>query len=105
MAWYGNVRFKQWAIIEFLVTEKDLVTNIHKRLKSLYGVNAVDKSTISLWASRIAGFEKGQVKLTDAHRSDWPTTAVTQSCFNILIKAFKTTDPLQSESLKFSTCT
>jgi len=51
MAWRGNVHFKQWAIIEFLVTEKELVTNIHKRLKILYGVNTVDKSTICLWAS------------------------------------------------------
>jgi len=99
------VGFKQRAIIEFLVTEKELVTDIHKRLKSLYGVNAVDKSTISLWASRTAGFAKGQVELTDARRFDWPTTAVTQRCFNILIKSFKTTDPLQTESLKFSTCT
>jgi hypothetical protein len=70
MAWNGNVRFKQRAIIEFLVTEKELVTNIHKRLKSLYDLNAVDKSTISLWASRTAGFEKGQVELTDARRFD-----------------------------------
>jgi hypothetical protein len=58
MAWYGNVRFKQRAITEFLVTEKELVTHIRKRLKSLYGVNAVDKSTISLWVSRIAGFRE-----------------------------------------------
>jgi len=64
MAWYGNVGFKQRAIIEFLVTEKELVTNIHKRLKNLYGVNAVDRSTISLWDSRTAGFAKGQVELT-----------------------------------------
>jgi hypothetical protein len=49
-------------------------------------------------------FEKGQVELTDGRRCDWPTTAVTQSCFSILIKSFKTTDPLQSESLNFSTC-
>jgi len=86
MAWYGIVGSKQRAIIEFLVIEKELVTNIHKRLKSLYGGSAVHKSTISLWVSRTAGFAKGQVELTDARRLDWPTTAVTQSCFNILIK-------------------
>jgi len=76
MAWYGNVRFKQQAIIEFFETEKELVTNSDKGLQSLYGVNAVDKSTISLWASRIAGFVKGQVELTDARCFDWPTTPV-----------------------------
>jgi hypothetical protein len=44
VVWY--VRFKQRAAIEFLVTEKELVTNIHKRLESSYVVNAVDKSSL-----------------------------------------------------------
>jgi acetolactate synthase regulatory subunit len=44
---YGDVRFKQWVITEFLVAGKVSVTNIHKQLKRVYGVNAVDKSPIS----------------------------------------------------------
>jgi len=62
-------------LLNFL-KEKELVTNSDKGLKSLYAINVVDKSTISLWASRIAGFVKGQVELTDARRFDWPTTPV-----------------------------
>jgi hypothetical protein len=34
-AWYGNVHFKQQAIIEFFETEKELVTNSDNGLKSL----------------------------------------------------------------------
>jgi hypothetical protein len=83
------VRFRQRAVIKFLETEKELVTNIHKRLKSLNGANAVDKSTISLWASRTASFAKDKVDLADARRSDGPTAAVTQSCFNVLIKSLE----------------
>ena len=45
MAWYGDVRFKHKAGIEFLGAENVSVTNIHKRLKNTCGVSAVDKST------------------------------------------------------------
>jgi hypothetical protein len=30
VVWYGDVSFKQWAIIEFLVAEKESVMNIQK---------------------------------------------------------------------------
>jgi hypothetical protein len=77
MAWCGDVRLKQRTVIEFLVAEKKSVTNIHRRLKNVCGDNAVDKSTVSCWASRIAGSEKGQAELSDVPRSGRPTTAVT----------------------------
>jgi hypothetical protein len=51
MAWCDDVRLKQRTVIEFLVAEKKSVTNIHRRLKNVYGDNAVDKSTVSCWAS------------------------------------------------------
>jgi hypothetical protein len=34
MAWCGDVRLKQRAVIEFLVAEKESVTNIYRRLTS-----------------------------------------------------------------------
>ena len=34
--WYGDVRFKQRAVIEFLVVKKESVTNIPKRIKCAY---------------------------------------------------------------------
>jgi hypothetical protein len=73
----GVVCLKQQAVIEFLVVAKESVTNIHRQLKTVYGDSAVDKSTASHWASQIAGSEKGQVELSDAPHSGWPTTAVT----------------------------
>ena len=92
MAWYGKVHFIQRAVIAFLVVEKESVTNIHKRLTDLYVANAVDKSTVSRWTSRMAGFEKGQAVLSDARRCDRPTAVLTQGCFNVLINSFETTD-------------
>jgi hypothetical protein len=44
----GVVHFKQWAVTEFLVVEKQSIIRIHKRLKNIYGVNAVHKETASL---------------------------------------------------------
>jgi hypothetical protein len=67
MAWYGDVLFEQWAVTEFLVAEKESLTNIHRWLKTVYGVNAVNKGNVGHWASQIAGSEKGQAELNDAH--------------------------------------
>jgi hypothetical protein len=71
------VHLKQQAVIEFLVAEKESVTNIHRRLKYVYRDNAVDKSTVSHWTSQIAGSEKGQAELSDVPLSGWPTVSVT----------------------------
>jgi hypothetical protein len=51
----------------------------------MYLVNAVDGDTVSLWASQTAGAEKGQSELSDMCRSGRSETAVTQSCFNLLM--------------------
>jgi hypothetical protein len=48
IAYYGDVRFKQRAVTEFIVAEKASVTNIHKGLKMYRVLSAVDKSTLSL---------------------------------------------------------
>jgi hypothetical protein len=65
-------------------------------------VNAVDEGTVSRWASQIAGAEKGQEELSDTRRSGLSKTAVTQSCFNLLMNSFELTDVLQPEGLKLS---
>lgn len=57
---------------------KESVTNIHKGLKNIHSVNAVNKRTGNRCSSWIAGSEKGQAQLTNARRSAQPTTAVTQ---------------------------
>jgi hypothetical protein len=85
MAWCGDVRFKQRAVIEFLVAEKESVINIHRQLKNAYGDNAVDKSTVSCWASQIVGSGKGQASsvmcltLAGQHQQSF------QRCCNVLM--------------------
>jgi hypothetical protein len=64
MARYGGVGFTQRAVTECTAV-KESVGNIHSRLKNVYIVNAVDKSTVAL----VAGSEKGQAELSDARRS------------------------------------
>lgn len=48
VVWYGDVRIKQWVIIEFLVDEKESVTNFHNHLKNVFSVSTAYKSTVSL---------------------------------------------------------
>jgi hypothetical protein len=67
------------------VKGKELIAIIHKRLKNMCLVSAVDEDTVSLWASHIAGAEKGQAKLSDTRRSGRAETAVTQIGFNLLM--------------------
>jgi hypothetical protein len=50
MAWCGDVHLKQRVVTEFLVAEKELVTNIHRRLKMNTETMFVNKSTVSRWA-------------------------------------------------------
>jgi len=45
MAQYGNLCFKQQTVSQFPVAEKGSVTNVHKWLKYVHGVNAIVKIT------------------------------------------------------------
>jgi hypothetical protein len=64
MVRYGGVGFKQRAVTEYTAV-KESVRNIHSRLKNVFGINAVDKSTVAL----VAGSEKGKAQLSDERRS------------------------------------
>lgn len=71
-----DVRQKQRAVIEFLCCENETVGNIHKRLKKVYGNAAVDRSTVSRWASRLRD-DSGHGNIEDSPRSGRPRTAHT----------------------------
>jgi hypothetical protein len=45
--------YKQRAVIEFSVAEKENVGNIHKRLCAVNGSCAVDRSTVGRWVQRV----------------------------------------------------
>ena len=49
MAAAFDVRQKQHDVIGFLCCENATVANIHKRLKMVYGDDAVDLSTVNGW--------------------------------------------------------
>jgi hypothetical protein len=53
MASVSDTRYKQRAVIEFLVAEKEIVGNIHKHLCAVYGSCAVDKITAGRWVQSI----------------------------------------------------
>lgn len=57
--------FKQWAVREFLVAEKEAGTYIHGHFTNVHSINAVDERTVHPWASMTAGSEKGQADLSD----------------------------------------
>jgi hypothetical protein len=52
-AWYGDVRYKQRVATEFLVSTKQSVTNIHKRL-NIFALTVLLITPVSCWDSRIA---------------------------------------------------
>jgi len=72
MVWYGNVHFKQWAVGKFPVAEKELVTNVHKRLQNIFDISAADKSTVSSCVSRIAGSAKQLRQLMGKAGKNYP---------------------------------
>ncbi|KAJ4435786.1 hypothetical protein ANN_18405 [Periplaneta americana] len=53
------------------------IENIHRRLQHVYGDQAVDRSTISRWVSRVSTTQRGKARLSDLPRSGRPHTAVT----------------------------
>jgi hypothetical protein len=53
----SDVSSKQREVIEFILTENESITNIHRRSTNVYGDIAVDRSTVSRWAKRLASSE------------------------------------------------
>jgi len=75
MASVSDTRYKQRAVIEFLVAEQESVGNIHKWLCALYGSCAVDRSTVGRWVQRVKASGSGETELHDRLRSGRPATA------------------------------
>ena len=75
MAPVSDTCYKQRAVIEFLVAEKESVGNIHKRLCAVYGSCAVDRSTVGRWVRRVKASGRGETELRDRPRSGRPATA------------------------------
>ena len=69
MAAARETRTKQRAVIEFLYAEQETISNIHRRLKNVYGEETVDRSTVSRWVSRFSVAEQGKEGLSDLPRS------------------------------------
>jgi histone-lysine N-methyltransferase SETMAR len=73
----SHVLCKQRAVIEFLLTKNESITNIHRLLTNVYGDMAVDEITVSRWAEQLASSEQGQVIVYNLPRLGSPSTAVT----------------------------
>jgi len=76
----GDVHFKQRAGTEYLVAEKEPLSNMHTWLQNVYGVNAVENSSVSR-ASLVgsAGSGKVETKLGDGYPSCRPKAAVIEA--------------------------
>jgi hypothetical protein len=59
-----STRVKQRAVIKFLTAEKVIPTKIHRRLKAVYGDDAVDRSTVNRWVIKFRGCEPGKAIIT-----------------------------------------
>jgi hypothetical protein len=56
----SDTRYKQRALTEFLVAEKENVGNIHKRLCAVYVSCAVDRSAVGRWVQRVKASGSGE---------------------------------------------
>ena len=75
MASVSDTHYKQRAVIEFLVAEKESVGNIQKWLCAVYGSCAVNRSTTGRWVRRVKASGSGETELNDQLRSGRPVTA------------------------------
>jgi hypothetical protein len=56
---FSDIRFKQRAVIEFLIAEKVPPIEIHRRMQAVYGDQCVDVSTVRRWVRRFKDGELG----------------------------------------------
>jgi len=75
MAFVSDTHYKQQAVIEFLVAEKESVGNIHKQLCAVYGSCAVNRSTVGRWFQRVKASGGGDAELHDRPQFRCPATA------------------------------
>ncbi|CAI6357430.1 unnamed protein product [Macrosiphum euphorbiae] len=75
----SDVRFKQRAVIEFLVAENVKPFDIHRRLLAVYGNQTLDVSSVRRWALRVKGSEVGKAIIADQDRSGRPVTVTDEA--------------------------
>ena len=75
MASVSDTRYKQRAVIEFLVAEKESVENIHKRFCAVYGSCAVNRSIAGRCVQRVKASGSGETDLHDRPQSGCPAIA------------------------------
>jgi len=68
---FSDVRFKQRAVIEFLIAGKVPPIEIHRRMQAVYGDQWVDVSTVRCWVRQFKDGELGQADLSDKTRTDF----------------------------------
>jgi hypothetical protein len=86
---FSDFRFKQRALIEFLIAEKFPPIEFHKRMQAIYGGHCVYVSTERRWVRRFNDGELGQADLSDKTRSGTPVTAsdhLHQDCVEEVIR-------------------
>jgi hypothetical protein len=74
MACVSDTCYKQRAVVDFLVAEKESVGNIQKWC-AVYGSCAVDRSTVGRWVQKVKASGSGETELHDQSRSGRLATA------------------------------
>ena len=95
---HHDVRYKQSAVIEFLVAEKESVRNNHKCLSNVYGSAVDNRSTICPWTKRVTASKTWKAELHDMCHSGHPVTAVSPEilqCTNAIVCEDRSITPQQ----------
>jgi hypothetical protein len=88
MASVSDTRYKQQAVIEFLVAEKKSVGKNHKRLCAVYGSCAVETCTVGSCVQRAKVSGSGEWELHGRPRSGRLPQPPSETCYMALISLF-----------------
>jgi hypothetical protein len=78
-----DIRTRQTAVTEFLTAEGSSPTEIHRRLRSAYGGDAIEVSSVRRWARRFKSSEKDT---GDRFRPAMAVSTKTKDKFDALIR-------------------
>ena len=73
MAAYLELRQKQRAVTDFLVTDGETPVNIHRRLQNMHKENTLDYSNVRRWVCPLNDKKVGTASVADKPRSGRPS--------------------------------
>jgi ribosomal protein L37AE/L43A len=96
------VCYKQVAVIEFLVTDKDSVSSINRRLCNVCESAADERSTVGLWAIRVTACKTGKAELCHLPSSGVLSQQLVFQCEGVMMQSVGRIHTLQPDKRRLA---